>query len=102
MLMVTPTVQETRLDARPDHRKHGDERACMEIRSLVSGMPRDARERARLVVFQAWFDDSGKEGIAQSPVYLLAGYSARIEVWNDFADEWQDELNQTPRLAYLK
>lgn len=60
------------------------------------------RDKARLVVFQAWFDDSGKEGIAQSPVYLLAGYSARIDVWNDFADEWQGELNQTPRLGYLK
>jgi hypothetical protein len=52
-------------------------------------------------VFQAWFVDSGKEGIAGSPVYLLAGYSARIPTWTDFADEWQDELNQPPRLKYL-
>jgi hypothetical protein len=53
-------------------------------------------------VFRAWFDDSGKEGITQSPVYLLAGYSARLDVWNDFTDEWQSELNQAPRLNYLK
>jgi Protein of unknown function (DUF3800) len=53
-------------------------------------------------VFQAWFDDSGKEGVSQSPVYLLAGYSARVDVWNDFVAEWQEELSQTPRLQYLK
>jgi hypothetical protein len=73
----------------------------MEIRSLVSGMPHAEREKARLAVFQAWFDDSGKEGKAQSPVYLLAGYSARVKVWEDFADEWQDELNQSPKLRWL-
>lgn len=53
-------------------------------------------------MFQAWFDDSGKEGKAQSPVYVLAGFSADKSVWEDFADEWQTELNQPPRLGYLK
>jgi len=61
-------------------------------------MPRAERERARLTVFRAFFDDSGKEGIAQSPVYLLAGFSAHLEVWNDFADEWQ-EITSAPRSA---
>jgi hypothetical protein len=63
-------------------------------------MPRAAREKARLVVFQAWFDDSGK-GKDQSPVYILGGYSAPIEVWKNFAEEWQEELNQKPRLKWL-
>jgi len=83
------------------HDEHGDEYACMETRSLFSGMPREQRERARLIVFRAWFDDSGKDA-PQSPVYVLAGFSAHINVWNDFADDWQAELNQTPRLRYLK
>jgi hypothetical protein len=52
-------------------------------------------------VFQAWFDDSGKEGIAQSPVYLLAGYSTRIRVWENLSDEWQAELDRAPRLRWL-
>lgn len=64
-------------------------------------MPRELRKRARLAVFQAWIDDSGKDA-PQSPVYVLAGYSARKAVWEDFADEWQDELDQSPKLAYLK
>ena len=72
----------------------------MEIKSLVSGLPRAERERARIVAFQAWFDDSGK-GAANSPVYCLAGYSARIEVWQDFVDEWRIELDQSPRLKWL-
>ena len=53
-------------------------------------------------MFQGWFDDSGKEGAPQSPVYVLAGYSARAAVWKAFADDWQDELNAPPRLEYLK
>jgi hypothetical protein len=52
-------------------------------------------------VFQAWFDDSGKEGIKGSPVYLLAGYSARVRTWEDFADDWLAELDRPPRLKYL-
>jgi hypothetical protein len=53
----------------------------MSLLALVSGMPKALRDRSGLIVLQAWFDDSGKEGIAQSPVYLLAGYSARVKVW---------------------
>jgi hypothetical protein len=84
------------------HEKHGDEYACTEVSSLFSGMPREVRERARLAVFQAWIDDSGKEGKTQSPVYVLAGFSAPKGVWEDFADEWQNELKQVPALRYLK
>lgn len=53
-------------------------------------------------MFQAWIDDSGKDGKAQSPVYVLAGFSARQDTWKDFDDAWQSELNQPPRLRYLK
>lgn len=52
-------------------------------------------------MLQAWFDDSGKEGLPQSPVYLLAGYSARVQVWESFSDEWQEELEREPKLAYI-
>jgi hypothetical protein len=64
-------------------------------------MQQAARERVILVPFQAWFDDSGKEGIQGSPVYLLAGFSARVPIWKAFADEWQTELNQPPKLQYV-
>lgn len=72
-----------------------------ELDSLVSGLSPAAREKARLVVFQAWFDESGKEGQAQSPVYVLAGYSAPVEVWKGFSCDWQDELDQPPKLKWL-
>jgi hypothetical protein len=71
------------------------------VRSHVSGMSPKLRETAKLIVLQAWFDDSGKEGIAQSPVYLLAGYSARVKIWESFSEEWQQELDREPKLAYL-
>jgi hypothetical protein len=70
----------------------------MHIRALVSGMPRAAREAARLIVLQAWFDESGK---GQPPVYLLAGYLADIETWKGFADDWKAELDRSPTLPYL-
>jgi hypothetical protein len=85
-----------------DHSRHGDDKACSQVSSLFSEMPRNLRENARLIVFQAWIDDSGKDGKAQSPVYVLAGFSAPKGVWEDFADEWQEELNQAPTLRYLK
>ncbi|MGD0291480.1 MAG: DUF3800 domain-containing protein [Candidatus Binataceae bacterium] len=50
-------------------------------------------------MFQAWFDDGGKDDV--SPIYLLAGYSARVQVWKDFAAEWQNELVRSPKLKWL-
>jgi hypothetical protein len=101
MLTVKPHLLENSSDAHY-HDQCGEDKACLQVSSLFSGMPRDLRERARLIVFQAWIDDSGKEGKAQSPVYVLAGFSAPKGVWEDFADEWQAELKQAPALRYLK
>lgn len=80
------------------HDAHGDEYACLYVRRLVSGLPSQDRSRC-FAVLQFWLDDSGK---GQPPVFVLAGYVARVEQWNAFADEWQIFLNQNPRLEYIK
>jgi hypothetical protein len=48
-------------------------------------------------MLQAWFDDSGK---GQGPVYLLAGYLGNAAVWEQFAYDWQTELDREPQLPY--
>ncbi|MDO8431832.1 MAG: DUF3800 domain-containing protein [Candidatus Binatus sp.] len=50
------------------------------------------------MVLQAWFDESGK---TEEPVYLLAGYVGKKTVWEDFAHDWQAELDHEPKLPYL-
>jgi hypothetical protein len=82
------------------HHGHDDSFACRAICALVSGLPKEKRQRARLVPFQAWFDESGKSP-NEGPVFSLSGYSARDEIWKDYADEWNDELEQPPRLRWL-
>jgi hypothetical protein len=83
----------------PDHGGHGDDYACAYVDAIFSGLPKALRDHGRLMVLQAWFDESGKDG--QTPVYLLAGYVADKETWKNFADEWQAELGREPRLPYL-
>ena len=68
------------------------------VGSLFSGLPKKLRDHGKLMVLQGWFDESGK---GQEPVYLLAGYVAKKNVWEDFADDWQAELDRVPRLPYL-
>ena len=84
---------------RCDHWSHGDGDACVWIRSLVCGLPSTLRQKWRLIVFDVWIDDSGKEG---PPAYLLAGYVERPNQWMGFADDWRAVLNKPPRLEYFK
>jgi hypothetical protein len=81
-----------------EHTKHGDEHACIHVSAFFSGLPRALRQRGRIAVLQAWFDESGK---GQEPVYLLAGYVGDKSMWEDFADDWQAELDRSPVLPYL-
>jgi len=84
-----------------DHRDHGDEYACMQVRRLVSGLPSPKRNGRWLVVLQVFIDESGR-GQEGEPVFVLAGYAARVQAWEGFADEWQKTLNRSPKIEYLK
>lgn len=79
------------------HRRH-DNGACAYVGALFSGLPKALRNEGILAVLQAWFDESGK---GQEPVFLLAGYVGKKTMWEDFADDWQAELERSPRLPYL-
>ena len=83
------------------HRNHGDEFACIWVRSLVSGMPKPMRLMRQLIVLQIFIDDSGR-GQEDAPAFVLAGYIARVQNWANFADRWQRFLTEEPAIEYLK
>jgi hypothetical protein len=74
--------------------------AADRVWAMVSGVPSGKRERRKLMVLQAYIDDSGNE--PQSPVFVLAGFVASHESWAAFSDEWQSALSEPPGVAYFK
>jgi len=66
---------------------------CMEIESLVSGiLSPAARERQRLVVFQAWLDEMMKGRAGVLSMFLLQLFTP-VEVWKEgFPVTGRDEL----------
>jgi hypothetical protein len=71
----------------------------MHMRRLVSGLPAADREHRWFLMLQVWVDDSGR---GQDPVFVLAGYIARVRNWEALADRWRGILNQKPRIGCLK
>jgi hypothetical protein len=51
-------------------------------------------------MLQGYFDDSGSDGAR--PPFVLAGYILPAKRWENFSDEWQDELYREPRIEYFK
>jgi hypothetical protein len=52
-------------------------------------------------LLQIVIDDSGR-GQEKNPAFVLAGYIARVQNWEAFADRWQALLAKAPKLDYLK
>src|SRR5262245_20319635 len=51
-------------------------------------------------MLQAFIDDSGSGG--DSRFYILAGFKARIAVWEGFTTEWRAVLDTDPKIDYFK
>ena len=65
------------------------------IWARVCGLPGERRRKRQLLVLQARIDGSASEN---GETYALAGYIAPAEKWAALVDDWQNELNQPPRL----
>jgi hypothetical protein len=52
------------------------------------------------MALQAFFDDSGNE--QSSPIFVLGGFITTNQRWAAFSDEWQQALDEPPRLEYFK
>ena len=52
------------------------------------------------MALQGFFDDSGNE--PTSPIFVLDGFITTNQHWAAFSDEWQQTLDEPPRLDYFK
>ena len=66
----------------------------------ICGFAGRERDERWLVMPKAYIDDSGR--IDHSPVFVLAGWAARVETWIPFSEDWQHILDIHPRIDYFK
>ena len=52
------------------------------------------------MVLQGFFDDSGTH--LQSPLFVLGGFIATSEQWEEFSHEWDATLKREPPIRYLR
>jgi hypothetical protein len=70
------------------------------IWALTSGYSSKIRAQKHLVMLQAYVDDSTcDEGDKR---LFLAAYINTADKWIRFSDAWQEELDSTPSVDYLK
>lgn len=62
------------------------------ILSLVSGYPREVRQRMGLLMMQAFVDES----CTDEKLFVMAGYIAPVESWLSLTDEWARLLTLGP------
>jgi hypothetical protein len=64
-------------------------------------MSRAIRMRRLVIVFKAFFDESGKNA-KTNKAFLMGGFLGRVENWMTAADAWEDALHESPRIEYFK
>jgi hypothetical protein len=69
------------------------------IRSLTWGFTQRELTRRWIMALQTVVDDSGR---GNPPVFVLAGFAAKVERWVGFPEDWQAVLDIPPKLAYFK
>jgi hypothetical protein len=74
---------------RPWETNYGD--AARRVLALVSGMPAQARARGRLLMLQAYVDESCSDSL-----FVMAGFISNVEGWMAFSDEWASLLSLGP------
>src|SRR5215208_2476822 len=74
--------------------------AAERVWAMVSGLPSGKRERRKLMVLQAYIDDSGSE--PTDPLFVLGGFVSQAADWAVFSDEWKAVLDIPPTLEYFK
>jgi hypothetical protein len=67
---------------------------------FLSGLPTPVRKRRKLMVIQAFVDDSGGKG--HSRHFVLAGLVGSASDWGEFSDEWRAVLNEPPAIRCFK
>lgn len=66
---------------------------------FLAGLPESARRRRRILVIQAWIDDSGAKG--QGGYMTLAGLMGTADEWAQFSTAWDRRRQAPPIIGYL-
>jgi hypothetical protein len=75
---------------------------CPRISHIIPhlcGMPRRVREKRLIVVFKAFFDESG--GPESSKALIVGGFLGRVEEWELASDAWDECLRQSPAIEFF-
>lgn len=67
--------------------------------SLVSGMPSHKRANHKVLMLQAFIDESGTH--ADTPICVLGGYVSTVERWAAFTDVWTRTLQEEPAISHF-
>lgn len=65
------------------------------------GMPERIRNRRRLLVFRAFFDESGTNP-KENKALVIGGFLGRVEEWERASDAWDRCLHDKPSIDYFK
>ena len=67
---------------------------------VLSGLPTFKREICKLLIVQAYIDESGGKG--QGSVFVFSALLASAKDWDGFSNEWQSRLDEHPKIKYFK
>ena len=65
------------------------------------GMPERLRKKRRLLVFRAFFDESGTNPKLDKAL-VMGGFLGRVEEWERASDAWDECLHEKPSIEYFK
>ena len=64
-------------------------------------MPKRVRDKRPIIVFKAFFDESGTDPI-KNKALVVGGFLGRAEEWERASDAWDECLHAAPRIEYFK
>src|SRR6266487_4807420 len=66
----------------------------------LCGLPQVARNKRVLLMFRGFFDESNRN--PSEGLFILAGWTARVEDRERFTQDWQECLERKPSIKYFK
>ena len=67
----------------------------------LCGIAISKRMRRMIVVFRAFFDESGTDR-TKNKAFVMGGFLGRVEQWLKASDAWEQCLHDSPRIEYFK
>jgi Protein of unknown function (DUF3800) len=66
----------------------------------LCGIPKRLRDKRRLMMLRAFFDESGTD--PSSPALVMGGFVGSVEEWEKAVDSWEATRTHHPKIDYFK